>query len=562
MKELVADKPETAQHDTVCIYCDHNHPAEELCRAINEPSLAQRVDDSLIGQTLGEKYRIEEEIGAGGMCLVYRATQTLIGKTVALKVLRPQLAVDQDIVRRFEQEATALGRLHHPHAINVFDFGFTPQGSPFLVMDFIEGQTLKEILRQEGPLPIARMNKLLGQICGALQAAHAEGIIHRDIKPDNILISEADGEDWVTVVDFGVAKIQEDINQRAALTGAGIIIGTPRYMSPEQSEGKTIDHRSDIYSLGVVLYEMLTGEAPFNDDSSTRLLIKHLTEMPPPLSEKRPDLPAEIEAIVMCTLAKDPDERPASALELSEAFEQAVAALAPEAKRQHRSAKVVVPLRRLHGADSEAATTLRPLANREATRATRFATNRIKDWFSLRPSRAIAVLVLVLALGLGIGYFNRRIEAKHSLDRLAGAQQAVTLAITQIGVLPEGHLLREQLPALLRWQGELGGYATAGNLPSEAQARVQTMERLAHQYTEQARLAMQRPMTGASDNPLTRSAATGENDRSANEGDEGAGKVSAEDNNRRAEKGRMKEKKQQKAPNRFTRVIRKIIPLP
>jgi serine/threonine protein kinase len=548
MKELAADKPETAQHATVCIYCDHAHPAEELCHAINEHSFAQRTDDSLIGQTLGEKYRIEEEIGAGGMCLVYRATQTLIGKTVALKVLRPQLAVDQDIVRRFEQEATALGRLHHPHAINVFDFGFTLQGSPFLAMDFIEGQTLKGVLRQEGPLPIARVNKLLGQICGALQAAHAEGIIHRDIKPDNILISEADGEDWVTVVDFGVAKIQEDINQKAALTGAGIIIGTPRYMSPEQSEGKAIDHRSDIYSLGVVLYEMLSGEAPFNDDSSTRLLIKHLTELPPPLSEKRPDLPAEIEAIVMRTLAKDPDERPASALELSETFEQAAAALLPETARQHRSAKVVVPLSSRHGADSEA-TTLRPLANREATRATRFAGNRIKDWFSLRPSRAIAVLVLVLALGLGVGYFNRRTEAKHSLDRIAGAQQAVTLAITQISVLPEGHLLREQLPALLRWQGELGGYATARNLPSEAQARVQTIERQAHQYTEQARVAMQRPAAGASD-------------RSANEGNDEAGKVSTEENNRRANKGRVKEKKQQKGPNRFTRVIRKIIPLP
>src|SRR5581483_3382863 len=161
MKELAADRPETAQHATVCIYCDHDHPAEELCHAINKPQLAQRADDSLIGQTLGDKYRIEEEIGAGGMCLVYRATQTLIGKKVALKVLRPQLAVDQDIVRRFEQEATALGRLHHPHAINVFDFGFTPQGSPFLVMDFIEGQTLKDVLRQEVPLPVARVSKLL-----------------------------------------------------------------------------------------------------------------------------------------------------------------------------------------------------------------------------------------------------------------------------------------------------------------------------------------------------------------------------------------------------------------
>jgi serine/threonine protein kinase len=549
MKELAADKPETAQHATVCIHCDHVHPAEELCQTINEHSLARREDDSLIGQTLGEKYRIEEEIGAGGMCLVYRATQTLIGKTVALKVLRPQLAVDQDIVRRFEQEATALGRLHHPHAINVFDFGFTPQGSPYLVMDFIGGQTLTEILRQEGPLPVARANKLLGQVCGALQAAHAEGIIHRDIKPDNILVSEADGEDWVTVVDFGVAKIQEDINQKSALTGAGIIIGTPRYMSPEQSEGRTIDLRSDIYSLGVVLYEMLAGEAPFNDDSSTRLLIKHLTELPPPLRERWPEIPAEIEAVVMRALAKDPDERPASALELSEAFEQAVPVLPYEVPRISAK-KVVVPLGGAPGknvySESEEITMLRSPSHAQIARS---ATSRVSNWFSRWPARALAVLALVLVLGLGISYSKRRTEADRSLDNVAGAQRAIALAIGQINQLPQAHLLREQLPALAQWQKELGDYAATGDLPPAAQERVQTMERLAQQYAEQARLAAQRPTISGE----------GKDHLAGNEEQSEAAKNS---NKHRAGKGHGKVKEPAKGPNKFTRVLRKIIPLP
>ncbi len=558
MEELAANNQETAQQATVCIHCDHDHPAEELCHSINEHSLAKHEDDSLIGQILGEKYRIEEEIGAGGMCLVYRATQTLIGKTVALKVLRPQLAVDQDIVRRFEQEATALGRLHHPHAINVFDFGFTPQGSPFLVMDFIGGQTLTETLRQAGPLPVAHANKLLGQICGALQAAHAEGIIHRDIKPDNLLISEADGEDWVTVVDFGVAKIQEDINQKAALTGAGIIIGTPRYMSPEQSEGKAIDLRSDIYSLGVVLYEMLAGEAPFNDDSSTRLLIKHLTELPPPLREKRPEISAQIEAIVMSALAKDPNERPASALELSEAFERATSALPDEAPRSRTAAKVVVPLSGAPGRDSYSqgeSAEVTMLRSPSHTRTARHVTGSVPDWFSRWPSRVLAILALVLVLGLGITYSKRRTEADRALDNVAEVQRTIALAIGQINLLPKDHLLREQLPALAQWQRELGDYATTGNLPPTAQARVQTMARLAQQYAEQARLTAQHPAAASE----TRGE---EKDRLASEESKEQGGAAKNNDEQQVGQRRGKVKKPAKGPNRFTKALRKIIPLP
>jgi serine/threonine protein kinase len=276
--------------------------------------------DPLLGQSLNGKYTIEEKIAVGGMCSVYRAVQPNIGKTVAVKVLLPQLSVDERVVRRFEHEARAASLIHHPHAINVFDFGYASDGRPFIAMDFIRGESLDAVLRWEGALPLSRAGELLRQVCSALQAAHEQGVVHRDVKPSNIIISETDGQDWVTVVDFGVAKIQEDLNRRTNLTAENVIVGTPRYISPEQAEGGAGDARSDIYSLGIVLYEMLAGAAPFMDDSSTRLLLKHITEPPLPLRKKRPDLPVEVERIVMNALAKEPSARPASVLELSTAF--------------------------------------------------------------------------------------------------------------------------------------------------------------------------------------------------------------------------------------------------
>ncbi len=278
--------------------------------------------DNLIGTILADKYRVEALLGSGGMCDVYQASHSLIGKKVAVKVLKPELAADPKIAQRFEQEALASSRVRHPHAIDVTDFGIDQHNRPFIVMELVEGKTIGELLRENGPFTLERTAGILRQVCGALEAAHTAGVIHRDVKSDNILIAEYENGDWVEVADFGVAKIQEDVNRRAALTGANFIIGTPRYMSPEQCEEKPVDARSDIYSLGVVVYEMLTGDAPF-EGNSTRLLIAHSTEPPMPLSSKRPDVPPGVEAVVMRALDKNPARRPQSALEFAREFVEA-----------------------------------------------------------------------------------------------------------------------------------------------------------------------------------------------------------------------------------------------
>jgi serine/threonine protein kinase len=286
-------------------------------------SLLKEQADPLVGAIFTDKYEIEEKLGAGGMCDVYRARHVRIGKEVAVKVLHPELAADPKIVERFEREARAASLVRHPNAINIMDYGVAAGNTPFLVMELVEGATVRELLKRHGAMTVERVAGIVNQACAALEAAHSVGVIHRDIKPENIIISEYDGRDWVEVVDFGIAKIQEDVSRRAALTGANLIIGTPRYMSPEQAEEKPVDARSDIYSFGVVVYEMLAGMPPFSGGTATRLLIAHAVEPPPPLAGQRPDIPPEVAAVVMRALDKHPARRQQSALEFAREFERA-----------------------------------------------------------------------------------------------------------------------------------------------------------------------------------------------------------------------------------------------
>src|SRR5215813_14433187 len=293
-----------------CPKCGVEYPdTTTLCP--NDGVALETTEDSLVGQVLAGKYRIDERLSEGGMGTVYRATHVLMEKTVAIKVLRPSLAADEKIVARFSREARAASRISHPNALSVTDFGEDESGHVFLVMEFLSGKTLKQVIREEGPLPLARVVDITRQVGDALNAAHQQGVVHRDLKSDNIMLIDTMAGDHAKVLDFGIAKINEpEGNHDPELTAPNLVIGTPQYMSPEQcSQDSPIDSRSDIYSLGVILYEMLVGHVPFTGDSPTMVMLKHLQEPVPSVLDERQDIPAAVNRVVSRAMAKIPDNR-------------------------------------------------------------------------------------------------------------------------------------------------------------------------------------------------------------------------------------------------------------
>ena len=261
-------------------------------------------------------FRLDERIGAGGMGVIYRACQLSLDKVVAVKVLHEHLAADQGIVSRFHREAHAAGSLRHPHTITIIDFGQTHDGMLFIAMEYLDGRDLGRILGASGRLPPKRAVHIAMQVLEALDEAHAEGIVHRDLKPENIVISSLRMEpDFVKVLDFGIAKIQDPKRGDAAgfRTIAGLVCGTPEYMAPEQIRGDPIDGRTDLYALGVVLFEMLTGQLPFSGGPMLSVATRQLTEPPPAISALVSDVPPALEAIVERLLSKDPNSRYPSA---------------------------------------------------------------------------------------------------------------------------------------------------------------------------------------------------------------------------------------------------------
>ena len=259
-------------------------------------------------------YTLLEPIGHGGMAVVYRARQETLDRTVAVKVLSENLAASPEFMERFRREARTAANLRHPNVITVHDFGEDERGVPFLVLEYIEGPTLADLM--DAGLDDSRVPNLLDQIAAGLDYAHARGVIHRDIKPGNVLLTD-DGR--AVLADFGLAWLLEG----AHLTLTGGVIGTPEYMSPEQAAGEPIDHRSDVYALGVVLYEMLVGERPFVAETPIGVLLKHLQDPAPSILDARPDLPAAVGQVLDRCLVKDPAERFASAGELARAFRDA-----------------------------------------------------------------------------------------------------------------------------------------------------------------------------------------------------------------------------------------------
>lgn len=280
--------------------------------------------DRWIGRTIGGRYKILAVIEQGGMGVVYRALQIAIDREVAIKMLRSDIASDSNWVERFQREAQACSALAHPNTIRLYDYGQTTRGDFFMVMELLKGRSLHALINSEAPIAAPRVLRILMQCCASLSEAHSVGIVHRDIKPENIYVeSLAGNQDFVKLFDFSIAK-----HSNFALTAAGTILGTPEYMSPEQADGVKVDHRSDIYSLGVVAYIMLRGGPLFPFGPPLEILRRHMTEIPAPL----PDfVPSPIAKLVLSCLEKNPDDRPSSALELLEAAQVWLSNLDPTA---------------------------------------------------------------------------------------------------------------------------------------------------------------------------------------------------------------------------------------
>ena len=286
----------------------------------------RRLSDSnrqWLGRVVDGRYRVREVIGRGGMGVVYRVEHLRMGKVAAMKVLHHDLAGDPDIVDRFEREAAAVSKLHHPHTVQVFDFG-TYQGALYLLMEYVRGLDLGRILRRDGPIPWPRCAPLLAQICGALQEAHELGIVHRDLKPENVLSTRTTrGHDYAKVLDFGLAKLERR-GVPSAETARNAMVGTPYFMAPEQIRGDEVDARTDLYSFGALMFELLTGEHLYSGSTAVGVLTKHLTAEPDAPSMRAPKLgiPPAVDHLCRKALARDPADRWQSAGELAEAIEE------------------------------------------------------------------------------------------------------------------------------------------------------------------------------------------------------------------------------------------------
>jgi serine/threonine-protein kinase len=364
------------------------------------------VTDSLIGADVDNgEYRIIERIGVGGMGSVYKAEQPSMNRLVAIKVLHPRFANRDDLVSRFRREARAMSQLQHPNTARVYKFGQLSDGAAYFVMDYMEGKNLAHVVRAEGAMDPDRAINVMIQVCGALDEAHRAGIIHRDLKPENIFLTNQHGTaDFPKVLDFGLAKVSEKQMGRGSmmLTQQGMVFGTPEFMSPEQTQGEALDRRSDIYSLGLILYELITTKLPFDAQKPIDIMRAHVHESPIPLNQRIPGkvFSRELENVLGKAMAKDREKRYETAVDFAQALKRCL--VNPMASTAARRALPSNP------APSSSASSFKPDAPakkasvRPRAQVTELEADPPMVPVSRGPLITIGVILAVLLLALGI----------------------------------------------------------------------------------------------------------------------------------------------------------------
>jgi eukaryotic-like serine/threonine-protein kinase len=337
----------------VCPQCGTEYPANaRFCEIDGTALRSTGGQQDLVGSVVAERYHVMKKLGEGGMGQVYLAEHVKMGRKSALKVMHPGMVKDVDAISRFNREASNASRISHPNVAAVYDFGETPDGLIFLAMEFVDGPPLTKVIEQAGALPAKRAAEIVRQTGDALAVAHDLGIVHRDLKPDNIMIAKTrDGGDLVKVVDFGIAKAGNSAAQK--VTKTGLVVGTPEYMSPEQLAGGNLDGRSDIYSLALVAFNMLTGTLPFPADSAQESMIMRLTDRPRTLSEMRPDIawPADVQAVLDKALERDVATRYHTASEFGRDLQRTIDRMPESKASEMRTQMIDVPPTRVRPED-------------------------------------------------------------------------------------------------------------------------------------------------------------------------------------------------------------------
>jgi serine/threonine-protein kinase len=494
---------------------------------LTQPAPAPGVDPevlpSLVGQVVAGRYRVESLLGEGGMGSVYRAEHVQLQKSVALKVLHPEMTARPEAVRRFEREALASARIQHPHVVNATDFGKLEDGSFFLVLEYVSGKSLRRLVEERGALPPAHALALAIQIAEALAAAHQAGIVHRDLKPENVMLLEPnDGIGFVKVLDFGIAKFSSG-KAGEALTRHGAIFGTPEYMAPEQARGDKVDERADVYALGVILYELLSGAVPFRAPELVTVLLKQINDKPPALPRS---VPRALSDYVMTLLAKDVDARPPSALDAGKSLRALQSSVpAPDATSSPsssvRTAFSTQPALAQRLASQIRATallgvsTVLPAGGKVLGRASALvARGSLRLWHELKVDRrvrhvALAALALPLVLAMLLGSPRRDDAATGVLPGLLSpapkkdetieqARSGDEQALAALAAREPGERSKEA------WLALCGGYAKRGETAQAFEVATAALSALPDLAREPALVSVVRD---AADDAKTRDAA-------------------------------------------------------